>query len=76
MATLCFFHWAHRFRYALYDGLQLYHLNQLIAVLTYGIAVALTLARGSCSSRWADGAAGTALTRPGKTWHRQEVDDV
>lgn len=40
-ATLAYFHWAHRFRYTLYDGLQLYHLNQLIAVLTYGIALAL-----------------------------------
>lgn len=41
--TLFLFHWAHRFRYTLYDGLQLYHLNQLIAVLTYGIATALSL---------------------------------
>ena len=40
--TLSFFHWAHRFRYTLYDGLQLYHLNELIAVLTYGVATALT----------------------------------
>jgi fumarate reductase subunit D len=42
--TLSLFHWAHRFRYTLYDGLQLYHLNQLIAVATYGIATVLTLA--------------------------------
>lgn len=40
---LSVFHWAHRFRYTLYDGLQLYHLNTLIAVLTYGTATALTL---------------------------------
>lgn len=40
--TLALFHWAHRFRYTLYDGLQLYHLEQLIAVLTYGIATVLT----------------------------------
>jgi fumarate reductase subunit D len=40
---LSVFHWAHRFRYTLYDGLQLYHLNRLIAVLTYGGAVVLTL---------------------------------
>ncbi len=46
LATLCFFHWAHRFRYTLYDGLQLYHLNQLIAVLTYGIATALAVGAG------------------------------
>lgn len=41
---LALFHWAHRFRYTLYDGLQLYHLNQLIAVLTYGMATVLTVA--------------------------------
>jgi fumarate reductase subunit D len=41
--TLCIFHAAHRLRYALYDGLQLYHLNPLIATLTYGLATALTL---------------------------------
>ena len=41
--TLSLFHWAHRFRYVLYDGLQLYHLNQLIAIITYGIATSLTL---------------------------------
>ena len=46
VATLSFFHWAHRFRYTLDDGLQLYHLNQLIAVLTYGIATALTVGAG------------------------------
>ncbi len=40
---LSMFHWAHRFRYTLYDGLQLYHLNQLIAVLTYGMATVLTV---------------------------------
>ena len=33
------FHWAHRFRYTLYDGLQLYHLTVLIAVLCYGAAL-------------------------------------
>ena len=44
--SLAFFHWAHRFRYTLYDGLQLYHLNELIAALTYGIATILSLAAG------------------------------
>ncbi len=34
------FHWAHRFRYTLYDGLQLKHLTALIAVLCYGAALA------------------------------------
>ncbi|MFQ5678271.1 MAG: fumarate reductase subunit FrdD [Gemmatimonadota bacterium] len=44
LIVLSLFHWAHRFRYTLYDGLQLYHLNALIAVLTYGTAVVLSLA--------------------------------
>lgn len=44
--SLAFFHWAHRFRYTLYDGLQLYHLTDLIAVLTYGSAAILSLAAG------------------------------
>lgn len=43
LVALCLFHWAHRFRYTLYDGLQLYHLNTVIAVLTYGTAALLTL---------------------------------
>lgn len=42
LVSLGLFHWAHRFRYTLYDGLQLYHLNQLIAVVTYGTATLLT----------------------------------
>ena len=41
--SLCWFHWAHRFRYTLYDGLQLSHLNELIAVVIYGIATAGTV---------------------------------
>lgn len=44
LIVLALFHWAHRFRYTLYDGLQLYHLNQLIAVLTYGVATVLSVA--------------------------------
>jgi fumarate reductase subunit D len=43
---LALYHWAHRFRYTLYDGLQLYHLNQLIAVLTYGVATVLSVGAG------------------------------
>ncbi len=42
LISLSLFHWAHRFRYTLYDGLQLYHLERLIAVITYGLATALT----------------------------------
>jgi len=41
--VLCFFslfHWAHRFRYTLYDGLQIKHLNQLIFPFCYGGAIA------------------------------------
>lgn len=46
LVTASLFHAAHRFRYTLYDGLQLYHLNALIAVLTYGVAAALTVVAG------------------------------
>ena len=44
LVTLFMFHWAHRFRYTLYDGLQLYHLNALIAVVCYGGATLVSLA--------------------------------
>ena len=44
LATLCLFHWAHRFRYTLYDGLQLKHLNEMIAVFCYGGAAAGSVA--------------------------------
>ncbi len=46
LISLSLFHWAHRFRFTLYDGLQLKHLNQLIAVLCYGTAIFGTLAAG------------------------------
>jgi fumarate reductase subunit D len=39
LIALPLFHWAHRFRYTLYDGLQLKHLTELIAVLCYGAAL-------------------------------------
>jgi len=39
LISLPLFHWAHRFRYTLYDGLQLKHLTALIAVLCYGAAL-------------------------------------
>ena len=41
--SLPLFHWAHRFRYTLYDGLQLKHLTALIAFLCYGSAALGTL---------------------------------
>ena len=40
LIMLSLFHWAHRFRFTLYDGLQVKHLNELIAVFTYGFAMA------------------------------------
>ena len=44
--SLPLFHWAHRFRYTLYDCLQLKHLNELIVLGTYGGAVVGTLVAG------------------------------
>jgi fumarate reductase subunit D len=41
--ALPLFHWAHRFRYTLYDGLQIKHLNEIINTFCYGGAVAGTL---------------------------------
>src|SRR5262245_24146828 len=43
LCTLSLFHWAHRFRYTLYDGLQIKHLNEVINALCYGGAVAGTI---------------------------------
>lgn len=39
LCSLPLFHWAHRFRFTLYDGLQIKHLNELIAVFCYGSAL-------------------------------------
>jgi fumarate reductase subunit D len=39
LCLLSLFHWAHRFRHTLYDGLQIKHLNELIAALCYGGAI-------------------------------------
>jgi fumarate reductase subunit D len=36
LCVLALFHWAHRFRYTLYDGLQIKHLNGLINLFCYG----------------------------------------
>ncbi len=44
--ALSLFHWAHRFRFTLYEGLQLHHLNKTVAVLCYGTAIVLTLFAG------------------------------
>ena len=45
--VLGLFHWAHRFRYTLYEGLQLKHLSLVITVFCYGGALA-----GSLVSAW------------------------
>ena len=39
LCTLSLFHAAHRFRYTLYDGLQIKHLNEVINLLCYGGAI-------------------------------------
>ena len=39
LCTLSLFHWAHRFRYTLYDGLQIKHLNEVINLCCYGGAI-------------------------------------
>lgn len=36
LCSLPLFHWAHRFRFTLYDGLQIKHLNELINIFCYG----------------------------------------
>ncbi len=40
LCALPLVHWAHRFRYTLYDGLQIKHLDELINLLCYGGAMA------------------------------------
>jgi fumarate reductase subunit D len=44
VCTVSLFHAAHRFRYTLYDGLQIQHLNEIIALLCYGGAVVGSMA--------------------------------
>jgi len=39
LCVLALFHWAHRFRYTLYDGLQIKHLNEVINTFCYGGAI-------------------------------------
>ena len=39
LCVLSLFHWAHRFRHGLYDGLQIKHLDEVIAAASYGTAV-------------------------------------
>ncbi len=46
LISLPLFHWAHRFRYTLYDGLQIKHLTLLIVTICYGGALAGTVVAG------------------------------
>lgn len=43
VCMLALIHGAHRFRYTLYDGLQIKHLNELINVMCYGGAIVGTV---------------------------------
>jgi fumarate reductase subunit D len=44
LIVLMLFHWAHRFRYTLHDGLQLARLERPIEVLCYGGAIVGSIA--------------------------------
>ncbi len=46
LCTLSLFHWAHRFRYTLYDGLQIKHLNKLVNLICYGGVIVGSAAAG------------------------------
>ncbi len=46
LCTLSLFHWAHRFRNTLYDGLQIKHLNKLINLFCYGGAIVGSVVAG------------------------------
>lgn len=51
VCALSLFHWAHRFKYTLYDGLQVKHLNELLNALCYGGAVVGTIVAGYILAR-------------------------
>ena len=46
LCSLPLFHWAHRFRFTVYDGLQVKHLNEVVLVFCYGGAVLGTVVSG------------------------------
>jgi succinate dehydrogenase subunit D len=46
LTALGLLHWAHRFRYTLYDGLQIKHLNEMIDISCYGGAILISLVAG------------------------------
>lgn len=40
--SLSLFHWAHRFRFSLHEGLQLQEYDKLIAAVCYGVSIVLS----------------------------------
>ena len=46
LCSIPLFHFAHRFRYTLYDGLQIKHLNEVVFAGCYGVAVLGTVLAG------------------------------
>ena len=46
ICVLSLVHAAHRFRFTLYDGLQIKHLNEMIGIFCYGGAIALSIWAG------------------------------
>jgi fumarate reductase subunit D len=44
LCVLALFHWAHRFRYTVYDGLQIKHLDEVVNGICYGGAIAGSVA--------------------------------
>ncbi len=46
LCMMALFHAAHRFRYTLYDGLQIKHLNEIITLICYGTAIVGSVAAG------------------------------
>src|SRR6266581_3981490 len=46
VCSLSLFHAAHRFRFTLYDGLQIKHLNELVNPFCYGAAIVGTIVAG------------------------------
>ena len=46
LCSVWLIHGAHRFRYTLYDGLQLQHLQELILLVSYGGAIFGSVAAG------------------------------
>lgn len=43
IVSLSMFHWAHRFRFTLHEGLQLHPYDKAIAALCYGFALVITV---------------------------------